>query len=135
MTALRAEHFDLDDDDRRAVAALDPEHVELRAIVGELPPAADRAVRRLLEELARGASVHLVPVNAELTTQQTADMLGLSRTYLVRLIGQGVIPAHMAGTHRRLKASDVLAYRDERERRYAGLEELARAEEALGLTY
>ena len=62
-------------------------------------------------------------------------MLGLSRTYLVRLIDQGTIPAHMTGTHRRLKASDVLAYRDERERKYAVMAEIAEAEEALGITY
>ena len=84
MTALRAEYFDPDDDKRRTVAALDPRHTELRAIVGELPPTVDRAVRRLLEDFAAGASVHLVPVDAELTTPQAADMLGLSRTYLVR---------------------------------------------------
>ena len=135
MTALRAEYFDPDDDERRAVAALDPRHTELRAIVGELPPTVDRAVRRLLEDFAAGASVHLVPVDAELTTQQAADMLGLSRTYLVRLIDQGTIPAHMTGTHRRLKATDVLAYRDERERKYAVMAEIAEAEEALGITY
>ncbi len=92
-------------------------------------------MRRLLQDFAAGASIHLVPVDAELTTQQAADLLGLSRTYLVRLIDQCVIPAHMAGTHRRLKASDVLAYRDERERKYAGMAEIAEAEEALGITY
>ena len=79
MTVPRAEYLDPDDDERRAVAALDPRHTELRAIVGELPPTVDRAVRRLLEDFAAGASVHLVPVDAELTTQQAADILGLSR--------------------------------------------------------
>jgi excisionase family DNA binding protein len=99
------------------------------------PPGVDRAVRRLLEELASGSSVHLISVDTELTTQEAAELLGLSRTYLVRLVDQGVIPAQMAGTHRRLRTSDVVAFRDERARRHAALDDLARAEEELGLDY
>jgi excisionase family DNA binding protein len=100
-----------------------------------LPAGVDRAVRRLLEELANGSSVHLISVEAELTTQEAAELLGVSRTYLVRLVDQGVIPAHLVGTHRRLRTSDVVAFRDERARRHAALDDLARAEEELGLGY
>jgi excisionase family DNA binding protein len=73
--------------------------------------------------------------HAELTTQHGADLLGLSRTYVVRLIDGGSLPAHMAGTHRRLLASDVLAYRTHRASKLAALEELTEADEELGLSY
>ena len=101
MTVFRATYFDPDDDERRAIADLDPRHAELSPIVGGLPPTVDRAVRPLLEDFAAGASIHLVPTDAELTTQQAADTLGFSRTCLVWLIDQGIGPAHLAGTHRR----------------------------------
>ena len=73
MTVPRAEYLDPDDDERRAVAALDPRHTELRAIVGELPPTVDRAVRSLLEDFAAGASVHLAQStpNSRPSKQQT----------------------------------------------------------------
>jgi len=64
-----------------------------------------------------------------------ADLLGLSRTYVVRLIDQGSLPAHMAGTHRRLSASAVLAYRDRRASKLVALGELTEADEELGLSY
>lgn len=136
MTALRDDLFDLNETDRLALAARDPKHLRLVAADGvAFPAGVDRAVRRLLEELANGSSVHLISVEAELTTQEAAELLGLSRTYLVRLVDQGVIPAHMAGTHRRLRTSDVVAFRDERARRHAALDDLARSEEELGLGY
>ena len=79
--------------------------------------------------------MHVVPADAELTTQQAADLLGLSRTYVVRLIDQGSLPGHMAGSHRRLRASDVLAYREHRASKLAALGELTEADEELGLSY
>ena len=78
--------------------------------------------------------MHVTPADAELTTQQAADLLRLSRTYVVRLIDQGSLPAQMAGTHRRLLASDVLAYRERRAFKLAALGELTEADEDLGLT-
>ena len=75
----------------------------------------------------------MAPLDAELTTQQAADLLELSRTYVVRLIDQGSMPAHMAGTHRRLLASDVLAYRQRRATKLVALGELTEAGEELGL--
>jgi len=101
----------------------------------ELPDGASRAVRALLRDLATGVPVHVISADAELTTQQAADLLGLSRTYVVRLIDQGSLPAHMAGTHRRLLASNVLEYRGRRASRLATLGELTDADEELGLTY
>lgn len=138
MTDLRVEAFDLDEAGRRAVAGFD-ESVEVRLTVGgteiTLPPEAGRAVTRLLHDLASGASVHLITGDTELTTQEAADILGLSRTFVVRLIDQGKLRGHLAGSHRRLKATDVLDYKTRQDARMAGLAELTAIDEELGLDY
>ena len=139
MGATKAEVFDLEERDRVLVASLDSEESSVSVRVGDetvvLPDDVNRAVRSLLRDLATGVPVHVIPADAELTTQQAADLLGLSRTYVVRLIDQGSLVAHMAGTHRRLLASDVLAYRERRASKLAALGELTEADEELGLSY
>lgn len=70
----------------------------------------------------------------ELTAQQAADVLNVSRPFLVRLLKSGAIPCHQVGTHRRVRPADVLAYRRERSRvRRAVLAEMARDAQAMGL--
>ncbi len=139
MSPTKAEVFDLEERDRVVVASLNSERSSVSVRVGDetvvLPEDANRAVRSLLRDLSTGVPVHVIPADAELTTQQAADLLGLSRTYVVRLIDQGSLPAHMAGTHRRLLASDVLVYRDRRASKLASLDELTEADEELGLAY
>jgi excisionase family DNA binding protein len=138
MTDLRVEAFDLDEDERRAVSGLD-ETAEVRVTVGgteiTLPAVAGRAITRLLNDLASGASVHLITGDAELTTQEAADILGLSRTFVVRLIDQGDLKGHLVGTHRRLKATAVLEYKARRDARLASLADLTAIDEELGLDY
>lgn len=112
-----------------------PVRVETPEGVIELPASAAAAVRHLLSELATGAEVHVLADNAELTTQDAADLLGISRTYLVRLIDQGKLPAHLVGTHRRLFASDVLAYQQRRSARLAAVAEVTAADVAVGVPY
>jgi len=128
MSATKSEVFDLEERDRVVVASVDSEQSSVSVRVGDetvmLPENANRAVRSLLRDLATGVPVHVIPADAELTTQQAADLLGLSR-----------MPAHMAGTHRRLLASDVLAYRERRASKLAALGELTAADEELGLSY
>jgi excisionase family DNA binding protein len=91
----------------------------------------------LLAEIARnmaaGKSVSIVSEHRELTTQKAANLLGVSRPYFVRLLNDGRLPFHMAGSHKRVYLADVLAYREQRDRnRRQALDELARDEAAAG---
>lgn len=125
---------------RLAVAVGAPDDggpIAIRTATGEidLPPAAQAAVRQLLADLAAGTPVHLISDDGELTTQEAADLLGISRTYIVRLIDTGKVPAHLVGTHRRLRAGDVLAYKAHRDRQLTRSAAVAAADIAAGVPY
>jgi excisionase family DNA binding protein len=82
-----------------------------RFTTGDLPPNVARLLMDILEQTAAGNAVALVPVEAEVTTQQAADLLNVSRPFVVRLVENGTLPAHKVGKHRRLSLRDVLAYK------------------------
>ena len=77
-----------------------------------LPANIFRIFVNMLVEMGNGNTVAVVPVTAELTTQQAADLLNVSRPHLIKLLDQHKLPHRMVGTHRKLLARDVLAYRD-----------------------
>jgi excisionase family DNA binding protein len=100
----------------------------------DLPPVVTRLLMDILDETAAGRAVSLVPLEPEITTQQAADLLNVSRPYVVGLIEKGTLPARMVGNHRRLPLQDVLAYKaDSRAKRRQALRELAAYDQELGL--
>ena len=107
--------------------AVEDEHGESLTI----PRPAFELLARLLAHLAAGQGVSIVPSQAELTTQQAADMLNVSRPYLIGLLERGEIEYRKVGTHRRILAESLMTYmrEDDRKRRAAADELTALSEE------
>jgi excisionase family DNA binding protein len=91
-----------------------------------IPTAAYRLLVDVLTQMAQGNAVTLIPIHAELTTQEAADLLNVSRPYL--------IPHHKIGRHRRIRFDDLMSYKERVDRvRSQALDELVAQTEALGL--
>ena len=104
-------------DDVRLRAECDGDTVDVT-----VPRAAYQLLLESLAQLSNGNAVTVVPVHAELTTQQAAALLNVSRPHLVHLLEEGALPFRKVGTHRRVLAEDVIAYRlrgDEQRRQAA----------------
>ena len=100
----------------------------------ELPAAAARLLKDMLREMAAGHAVTLVPIESEITTQQAADLLNVSRPYVVGLIDQGKLLARMVGPQRRVMLVDVLSYKaDSKTKARAALREMVAIDQELGL--
>lgn len=114
---------------------------EFRVRVGDnvelcLPSAVKTLLIHLLTEMSKGNAVTIIPVHAELTTQEAAAILNVSRPYLISLLKKGEIPFHKVGTHRRVKYSDLSTYKDRREHaREAAMQELADQAQELDMGY
>lgn len=99
-----------------------------------LPPGALRLLVDLLTQLGQGRAVTVLPQNVELTTQEAADYLNVSRPYVVGLIEQNKLPARKVGTRRRVAFEDLLRFDEQQQaQRRAALDELARIDQELGL--
>ena len=100
----------------------------------KIPASAAHLLIQILDEMSRGNAVRLIPVRAEITTQEAADLLNVSRPTLIRLLNEGKIEFHKVGTHRRIPFKSALAYKRQIDaERKAALAELVAYDQELGI--
>lgn len=120
-------------EDAQSIRVIDQagEHEAVR-----LPTAAFRLLIDILSEMAQGNAVNLIPIHAEVTTQEAADMLNVSRPHLVKLLDSGAIPFHRVGTHRRVRYQDLVNYKARIDaERMRALDELSAQAQELNMGY
>ncbi|MCL6423036.1 helix-turn-helix domain-containing protein [Brachybacterium sp. JHP9] len=123
---------------RELDAALDAEgpvrlRLSVQSLEVEVPRSALAALAQVLDSFAHGTGVTVLPVQAELTTQQAADTLNVSRPFLIGLLDSGQIDYRMVGTHRRVKTASLVRYMEEGDaRRTAAADALAAETRGLG---
>ena len=101
-----------------------------------LPTSALRLLVDILGELALGNAVKVVPVHAELTSQEAADLLNVSRPHLVKMLEEGAIPFTKTGRHRRVRFSDLMAFKQRRdEQSQEAMKALVQQAQELGMGY
>lgn len=102
----------------------------------EIPVSALRLMVNILTELGEGNTVKLVPIHAELTTQEAADLLNVSRPTLIKLLDDHQIPFHRTGNRRKVRFNDIKLYQHQIEtQRLQALDELSQLDQELGLGY
>jgi excisionase family DNA binding protein len=113
--AVRPEDLDAFE---RALEGIAPQVGQTPRLVGpdgveiELPEGIHTLLVSIVENLKAGNGVSVIPMHAELTTVEAAEILNVSRPFLIKQLEAGMLPHRMVGTHRRLRLADVLAYRD-----------------------
>ena len=91
-----------------------------------IPQSVSDVLARAVRETAARHSITVAPATKQLTTQQAAEVLGVSRPYFIRLLEEGRIPFHKVGTHRRVQLADVVAYQEQQKlERRAAMDKLA----------
>lgn len=101
-----------------------------------LPVSALKLMVEVLTQLGQGNSVNITPIQAELTTQEAADLLSMSRPTLIKLLDEGVLPFSRTGNRRKVPFAAVLEYKQNlQEQRLSALDELSALDQELGLGY
>jgi excisionase family DNA binding protein len=136
-TVIPTEHdADLAATASRALARAAKDVLHVRLENGDelaLPKSVTRLLSHLLLEMGQGNAVTIIPIHAELSTQEAADYLNVSRPYLVKLLSEKKIPHHKVGTHRRVRFADVCEYKEKFEaERSAAMDALAEETQKLG---
>jgi len=100
----------------------------------QIPATATRLLIQILDEMSRGNAVKVIPVRAELSTEEAAGMLNVSRPTLIRWLNDGKIEFRKVGTHRRVRLESVVSYKRQLDaERLAALAELSAYDQQLGL--
>jgi len=111
-----------------------PKLVDPDGEIIELPKSVYQVLQQIVDHMMHGRAIFIVPENKELTTQEAADILNVSRPYLVKLLERGEIPFLKLGTHRRIRFSDLMRYKKRRDaERERALGEIARMSQELGM--
>lgn len=101
-----------------------------------LPFSAMQHLLHILSHMAQGNAITLIPIHAYLTTQEAADLLHISRPYLIKLLERGEIPFEKVGSHRRIKAEDLFEYQTKAEEdKKQALNELTKQAQELNMGY
>ncbi|HLB93935.1 MAG TPA: helix-turn-helix domain-containing protein [Candidatus Babeliales bacterium] len=101
-----------------------------------LPPLALQLLMGILEQMGRGKAVSLVFVRAELTTQEAADFLNVSRVYMLSLLKEGVIPSYKVGNSYKILVKNVIKYKSSIDKkRLKALDALTKQAQALDMGY
>jgi excisionase family DNA binding protein len=122
-------------------ADADRVHMTLRGSNGEadelvLPGHVIQMLLTVLSEMSQGNAISLIPRHQELSTQEAASILNVSRPFLVGLLDQGEIPHHKVGSHRRVRLEDVLTYKERvDEQRLDALDRLTGVSQDEGMGY
>ncbi|NER98804.1 MAG: helix-turn-helix domain-containing protein [Symploca sp. SIO1B1] len=102
----------------------------------EIPIKALHLLVDILSQMAQGNAVTLMPIHAELTTQEAADILNVSRPFLIKLISSGELPYRYVGRHRRIRFEDLMNYKESiDQQRMQTLDELAAQAQELNMGY
>lgn len=129
---------------RKLAQSIEPEQImsfkiqsqDGKEVAMELPASAVRLLLDILEQMANGNAVTLTPLHAELTSNQAAELLRVSRPFLIKLLDEGEIPYRKVGRNRRILAKDILAYRQANfEKRSKVLDELTEQAQELNWGY